>query len=130
MKRHRDNIAMVKLNIPKKMSFPNGRIFYEKYKRVKINSLPDNIRTRQRYRRKYNNNQQQHRLKNKLRNGFNLTKRAARSKIARNLAKIAIENVPEVYKKDVSKVKNRKLKNTKLRPRKHCVGLCASICLR
>ena len=121
---------MVKLNIPKKMSFPNVRIFYVKCKRIKINPLPDNIRTRRRYRRKYNNNQQRHRLKNKLRNGFNLTKRAARSKIGRKLTKIAIENVPEVYKKYVAKVKNRKLKNTKLRPRKHRVGLCASICLR
>ena len=112
------------------MSFPNVRIFSVKCKRIKINPLPDNIRTRRRYRRKYNNNQKRHRLKNKLRNGFNLTKRAVRSKIGRKLAKIAIENVPEVYKKYVAKVKNRKLKNTKLRPRKHCVGLCASICLR
>ena len=44
MKSHRDNIVMVKLNVSIKVTLPNSRTFHAKYKRVGINSRPNNIR--------------------------------------------------------------------------------------
>lgn len=35
----KNNIIMVRLDVPKKVTLRNGRMFYAKYKRVKINSL-------------------------------------------------------------------------------------------
>ena len=42
----RNNIIMMKLDVRKKVTLPNGRTCYTKNKRVRINSLPDNIRIR------------------------------------------------------------------------------------
>ena len=100
---------MVKLDVPVKVTLSNGRTFHAKYKKIKINLLPDNIRIRWRYWRKWRNNQQGYRFKNVLKKGFNLPKRAKRCKIGWSLAKIAFENVPELYKKEVGKIKNQKL---------------------
>ena len=61
---------MVKLNVPEKLTLPNVRTFYARYKRVKINSFPDNIRLRRRYRRRRNNNQKGRGLKDVFRKGF------------------------------------------------------------
>ena len=41
--RHRNNIVMVKLAMPRKVTLPNGRVFYAKYIRVKRNALPNNV---------------------------------------------------------------------------------------
>ena len=57
---------MVKLDAPKKVTLPNDINFYAKYKRVRINSLPNNMRTGRRYRRRIKNNNQRPRLKNAL----------------------------------------------------------------
>lgn len=56
MKKHKCNIVMVNVNAPKKVILPKGKTFYAKYKRVRINLLPNNIKLRQRYRRRKNNN--------------------------------------------------------------------------
>ena len=34
---------MVKLNVPKRVILPNGRIFVARYKRIPRSELPDNI---------------------------------------------------------------------------------------
>ena len=110
MKRYRDNIMIAKLEMFKKATLPNGRTFYSKCKRVRINLLHTNARIRRGYRRKERNIRQGcSELKDVLENGFNLAKRAAKSKIGGSLPKKAIENLPKVYQKDVSKIKNQKL---------------------
>ena len=50
--RHRNNIVMIKLAMPKKVTLPNGRTFYAKYKRVKRDSLPDNVTIKYTYKRR------------------------------------------------------------------------------
>lgn len=47
---------MMNVNAPKKVILTKGKTFYAKYKRVRINLLPNNIKLRQRYRRRKNNN--------------------------------------------------------------------------
>ena len=100
---------MVKLDVPIKVTLSNGRTFHAKYKRIKINLLADNIRIRWRYWRRWRNNQQGCGFKDVLKKGFNLTKLATRCKIGWSLAKIAFENLPEPYKKEVGKIKNQKV---------------------
>ena len=43
------NYAMVKLNVPKRITVPNGRIFIARYKRIKRSELPPNIVMRRTY---------------------------------------------------------------------------------
>ena len=40
---------MVKLNVPKKVTLPNGRTFIARYKRIKRSELPPNIVMRRTY---------------------------------------------------------------------------------
>ena len=84
MKRHRDNIVMVKLGTPRKETLPDGRAFYAKYIRVNINSLLDNARIRRTYKRR-NNNQRGRGLNDVLNKGFNLAKRVAKSRLEKIL---------------------------------------------
>ena len=41
--RRKKNYAMVKLNIPKRVTLPNGRTYIARYKRIKRSELPPNI---------------------------------------------------------------------------------------
>ena len=43
---------MRKLDTPKRVTLPNGRVFYAKYKRVKCSELPSNIILRRNYRQR------------------------------------------------------------------------------
>ena len=49
MVRRRSNIVMVKRGAPKKVTLPNGRVFYAKYKRVTTQSLPAGVRIARTY---------------------------------------------------------------------------------
>ena len=47
--RRKKNYAMVKLNLPKRVTLPNGRTFVVRYKRIKRFELPPNIVMRRTY---------------------------------------------------------------------------------
>ena len=47
--RRKKNYAMVKLNVPKRVTLPNGRTFVARYKRIKKSELPPNIVMRRTY---------------------------------------------------------------------------------
>ena len=49
-------------------------------------------------------------FKEVLRKGFCLGKRSAKSKIGKNIAKMALKNAPQFYEKVVGKIKNKKRK--------------------
>ena len=49
MVRRRNNVVMVKRDVPKKVTLPNGRVFYAKYKRVTTQSLPAGLRIARTY---------------------------------------------------------------------------------
>ena len=46
----RNNIAMVKIDVPKKVTLPNGRVLYAKYKRVTTQWLPGGTKIARTYR--------------------------------------------------------------------------------
>ena len=47
--RRKKNYAMMKLNVPKRATLPNGRTFVARYKRVPRDQLPPNIVMRRTY---------------------------------------------------------------------------------
>ena len=47
--RRKRNYAMVKLNVPKRVTLPNDRTFVARYKRIKRSELPTNIVMRKTY---------------------------------------------------------------------------------
>ena len=46
----RNNIVMVKIDVPKKVTLPNGRVLYAKYKRVTTQWLPGGTKIARTYR--------------------------------------------------------------------------------
>ena len=50
--RRKNNYVMKKLDAPKRVTLPNRRVFYAKYKRVKRSELPPNIILRRNYRQR------------------------------------------------------------------------------
>ena len=50
--RRKNNNVMRKLDTPKRVTLPNGRVFCAKYKRVKRSKLPPNIILRRNYRQR------------------------------------------------------------------------------
>ena len=47
--RRKKNYAMVKLQVPKRVTLPNGRTFVARYKRIRRGELPPNIMMRRTY---------------------------------------------------------------------------------
>ena len=94
MKRFKNNILMRELNRPKKVTLLNGRTFYAKYKRVRINLLLNNMRITRRYRRREIGKQGKE-IKNVLKRRLSL----AQTKVRKSLAKITIKNAPTLYNK-------------------------------
>ena len=47
--RRKKNYAMVKLNVPKRVTLPNGRTFVARYKRISRDQLSPNIVMRRTY---------------------------------------------------------------------------------
>ena len=43
MPRHRNNIFMIKIDSPKKVTLSNGRKIHGKYKKIGRNALPNNV---------------------------------------------------------------------------------------
>ena len=77
----------VKLATPKKVSLPNDKTFYEKYKRVCRNA------------RRRRNRQRGCALGKVFKSSFILGTNLAKSRIGKELAKMAIKNVPDFFSK-------------------------------
>ena len=79
----KDRIVKVKKDTPNLVRLPNGRTFYARYKRTKRTNVPANV---------------------------SLERVIAKSKIARNIGKKALEYLPDIYENLSGKIKNKKLK--------------------
>ena len=116
---------MVKRQNPKRVTLPNGRTFYAKYKRTTRAELPANVHLQRAYkqraapkgrrRRRVAVGQRGRGLKNAFKNvfrkGFNITKKVAKNKSVRNIAKAIISEAPAALEGLTKKVKNKKLRS-------------------
>ena len=113
----RGRIIMMKRDTPKRVTLPNGRAFVARYERTTRNHLPANIHLRQPYRQRpapRGRRRRQIAVQQGHGRGSNILKfarKVAKTPIVRELGKMALNELPNLYNKGTSKIKNKKLKS-------------------
>ena len=125
MKERRDRIIMVKRQNPKRVTLPNSKIFYAKYKRATRAELPANVHLQRAYRQRDAPKGRRRRrravgqhgrgfksaFKNVFKKGFNIAKKVAKNKSVRNIAKAIISEAPTALEGLTKKVNNKTLRS-------------------
>ena len=99
---------MVKLNVPKRVTLPNGRTFVARYKRIPRSELPDNIVMQRNYAQRAAPRGRRRRQRG--RGIFDFVKKVAKNPLVRSIAKKGIEYAPGIYNNLTKRVKNKTLK--------------------
>ena len=88
--------AEVKLDTPKRVALPTGRVFYAKYTRVKRSALPHNIILRRNYRQRASpRKRRRRRVAQQGRGIFSTLKKIAKKPFVKKLAKNGLSYVPQ-----------------------------------
>ena len=98
---------MEKLNVPKRVTLPNGRTFVAQYKRISRDNLPLNIRMRRTYRQRAAPRGRRRRQRGQ--GIFSFVKKVAKTPLVRTLAKKGLEYAPGIYHNLTKRVKNKTL---------------------
>ena len=106
---------MEKLNVPKRVTLPNGRTFVARYKRISRDDLPLNIRMRRTYRQRAAPLGRRRRQRGQgilkfLKKGYRLGKRAIKSRLGRKISKALISEIPDAIEKLSGRIKNKKIR--------------------
>ena len=114
--RRKRNYAMEKLNVPKRVTLPNGRTFVARYKRISRDDLPLNIRMRRTYRQRAAPRGRRRRQRGQgilkfLKKGYRLGKKAIKSRLGRKISKALISEIPDAIEKLSGRIKNKKIKS-------------------
>ena len=111
------NYVMKKLDIPKRVTLPNGRTFTARFRRATRDELPNNITMRRTYRnnfakgaRRRPTGRRRGRRGQAGRGLLSFMKKVARNPILRDIAKTGAKYLPSLYRGATSKIKNKKLK--------------------
>ena len=105
--RRKKKYAMMKLNVPKRVTLPNGRTFVARYKRIPWEELPPNIVMRRTYVQRAAPRGQRRRQRG--RRIFDFVKKVTRNPLVKSLAKKGIEYGPGIYHNLTKRVKNKTL---------------------
>ena len=106
--RHKKNYTMVKLNVPKRVTLPNGRTFVARDKRIPRSELPDNIVMQRNYAQRAAPRGRRRRQRG---HGiFDFVKKVAKNPLVRSIAKKDIEYAPGIFNNLTIRVKNKTLK--------------------
>ena len=106
--RWKKNYAMMKLNVPKRASLPNGRTFVAHYKRIPRGELPPNIVMRRTYTQRAAPRGRRRRQRG--RGIFDFVKKVARNPLVRSIAKKGLKNAPGIYNNLSKRVKSKTIK--------------------
>ena len=101
---------MVKLNVPKTVTLPNGRTFIAQYKRIKRSELLPNLVMRRTYTQRAASKGRRHRRAHEGHGIFDFVKKVARNPLLKSIAKKGLEHAPGVYHNLTKRVKNKTLK--------------------
>ena len=102
---------MVKLQVPKRVTLPNGRTFVARYKRIRRGELPPNIVMRRTYTQRAAPRGRRRRRRAQQGQGiFDFVKKVARNPLVRSIARKSLEYVPGAYQNLTKRVKNKTLK--------------------
>ena len=98
---------MHKLDIPKRVTLPNGRTFVARYKRISRSQLPANIVWKRTYRQWA---APRGRRRQWGRGLFSFIKKVAKNPAIKSLAKQCLKHLPALCNTATSRIKNDKLK--------------------
>ena len=108
---------MVKRQNPKRVTLPNCRTFYARYRRATRAELPANVRLNRPYRRRVaprgrrcQVRQGGRGFKSAFKKAFNFAKKISKNKAVRNIGRAIISEAPGALEGLSKKVKNKKLK--------------------
>ena len=101
---------MVKLNVPKRATLPNGRTFVVGYKRIRRGELPPNIVMSRTYKQRAPPRGRRHRKLQQEQGIFEFVKKVARNPLVKSIARKGLEYVPYIYHNLTKRVKNKTLK--------------------
>ena len=100
---------MVKLQVPKRLTLPNGRTFVAHYKRIRRGELPPNILMRRTYTQRAASRGRRRRRRAQQQQGiFDFVKKVARNPLVRSIAKKGLEYAPGIYHNLTKRVKHKK----------------------
>ena len=110
--RRKKHYAMMKLNVPKRVTLANGRTFVARYKRIPRDQLPPNIVMRRTYTQRAAPRGKRCRRAQQGQGIFDFVKKVARNPLVKSIARKELEYVPGVYQNLTIRVKNKTLKRT------------------
>ena len=99
----------MKLNVPKRVTLPNGRTFVAHYKRIPRDQLPPNIVIRRTYTRRAAPRGRRCRRAQQGPGIFDFVKKVARNPLVKSIARKRLEYAPAVYQNLTKRVKNKTL---------------------
>ena len=108
--RRKKNYAMVKLQVPKRVTLPNGRTFVARYKIIRRGELRPNIVMRRTYRQRATPRDRRRRQAQQRQENFDFVKKVARNPLVRSTARKGLEYAPGAYQNLTKRVKNKTLK--------------------
>ena len=101
---------MVKLNVPKRVTLPNGRTFVVRYKRIRRGELPPNIVMRRTYTQRAVPRGRRRRRVQQGQGIFDFVKKVARNPLVKSIARRGLKYAPGVYHNFTKRVKTKTLK--------------------
>ena len=114
----RDRIIMVKRANPKRVTLPNGRTFYARYKRATRAELPSNVRLERPNKQRAAPRGRGRRVrqggrgfKSAIKKVLNFAKKVGKNKAFRNISRAVINEAPAAIENLSKKVKNKRLKS-------------------
>ena len=107
---------MKKLDVPKRVTLPNGRTFTARFRRATRAELPNNITMRRTYRNNFAKGARRRptgRRRRRAQSGkglFSFMKKVAKNPILRNIARTGAQYLPGLYQGATNKIKNKNLR--------------------
>ena len=101
---------MVKLQVPKRETLPNGRTFVACCRRIRRGELPPNIVMRKAYTQRAAPRDRRRRQAQQGQGFFDFVKKVARNPLVRSIAKKGLEYAQSVFQNLTKRVKNKTLK--------------------
>ena len=103
--RRKRNYAMMKLNVPKRVSLPNGRTFVARYKRIPRGELPPNVVMRRTYTQRAASRGCRRRQRGP--GIFDFVKKVDRNSLVRSIAQKGLEYAPGIYHNNLKEQKTK-----------------------
>ena len=107
--RRKENYPMRKLDVPKRVTLPNGRTFYARYERIKRQDLPAEIRMKRTYKhRAAPRNRHRRQAAQRGQGIVSTAKKVIRNPTFCAIAKKGLEYAPGLYQNIAKRIKKQK----------------------